>query len=465
MATRRLATVLSIDVVGYSKMMQADASGTLSALNSVFRSLVRPRVAANEGRIVKLLGDGALVEFQSAYQALVCAVSIQEQLRDAGPSHDSNEDSILLRMGLHVGDVLVEGEDIFGDGVNTAARLQAAAEVGGVLLSRMVADLAGGDLPCRLRPEGMRSFKNIERSIEVLSVDFSDERELAERASVAVSQEIRFCQAKDGVRLAWAEGGKGPPLLKAPNWIGHLELDWRHPVVAHLYSSLMKRYRLVRFDARANGLSDWEVADISFDLFVDDLEAVFDESGIERSALLAISQGGAVAAAFAARAPERVSAIVMIGSYPVGRALRQSKKVRDRARALKEMMTAGWDDDYPSLRDLMADIIVPGASLEDRLQYARDMKDMITPENMGRYRDVIDHVDVTDLLSQVQAPTLVIHCKGDRLQPIEQGRKMAAGISKARFVAYESNNHLPMENDSCWPLVEQEIHAFLKAHV
>jgi len=129
------------------------------------------------------------------------------------------------------------------------------------------------------------------------------------------------------------------------------------------------------------------------------------------------------------------------------------------------MMRTGWDDDYPSLRDLMADVIVPGASLEDRLQYARDMKDMITPENMGRYRDVVDSVDVTGLLSQVRAPTLVIHSKGDRMQPIEQGRKMAAGIPNARFIAYDSNNHVPIENDPCWPLMEQEIHAFLKAHV
>lgn len=465
MAMRRLATVLSIDVVGYSKMMQSDSAGTLSALNSIFRSVVRPNVATNDGRIVKLLGDGALIEFQSTYQALVCAVSIQERLRDASSSADSREGPIFLRMGLHVGDLLVEGEDIFGDGVNIAARLQAAAEAGGVLLSRMVADLAGGDLPCRLRPEGMRSFKNIERPIEVLSVDFSDEQELAERASFASAQEIRFCKTSDGIRLAWAEGGEGATLLKAPNWIGNLETDWRNPMLTHLYSSLMKRYRVVRFDARANGLSDWDVPDISFDRFVDDLERVFDEAGIERAPLLAISQGSAVAAAFAVRAPERVSAMVMIGSFPVGRALRKSKKDRDRARAMQEMMRVGWDDDYPSLRDLMADVIVPGASLEDRLQYARDMKDMITPENMGRYRDVIDSVDVTGLLSQVRAPTLVIHSKGDRMQPIEQGRKMAAGIPNARFIAYDSDNHVPIENDSCWPLMEQEIHAFFKAHV
>ena len=318
----------------------------------------------------------------------------------------------------------------------------------------------------------------------------------------------------------------------------------------------MTHYRLVRFDSRANGLSDWDVAEMTFDHLVDDLELVFDVAGVEQAPILAISQGCAVAAAFAARVPERVSAVVMIGGFPVGRAKRKSKKDQKLARALKEMMTAGWDDDYPSLRDLMADVIVPSASLEDRIRYARDMKDMISPENMGRYRDTVDNLDVTDLLSQVQAPTLVLHCKGDRMQPIEQGRKLAADLPNARLIVYirsplrdlmadvivpsasledriryardmkdmispenmgryrdtvdnldvtdllsqvqaptlvlhckgdrmqpieqgrklaadlpnarlivyESNNHVPTENDPCWPLMENEIHTFLKAH-
>ena len=131
---------------------------------------------------------------------------------------------------------------------------------------------------------------------------------------------------------------------------------------------------------------------------------------------------------------------------------------------MRAMMTAGWDDEYPSLRDLIAEFIIPGASAEDRRRYAEDMREMITPENMGRYRNVIDNLDVTELLPQVQAPCLVLHCKGDRLQPIEQGRKLAAGIPNARFIAYDSSNHSLTENDSCWPLAEREIHAFLEAH-
>lgn len=463
MTDRRLATILSIDVAGYSRMMQSDAGAVLKVLNTIFRSLVKPKVAANGGRVVKLLGDGALVEFPSAFQAVTCAIAIQEDMRQV-PLPYAYRETIYLRMGLHAGDVLVEGEDIFGDGVNIAARLQTAAQPGGILLSRTVADLAGSDIAHRLQREGPRSFKNIATPIETLSVRFSQTETARTRDELARSQEVRFVEAVDHLRLAWAEVGDGPPIVKAPNWVGHLELDWQAPGLAHLFTSLAGRYRLIRFDSRGNGLSDWDMENISFDLFVDDLERVFDVAGIDRAPILAISQGSAVAAAFAARAPERVSAIVMLGGFPLGRARRPSKKDQERARAMKAMMTAGWDDDYPSLRDLMAEIVVPSASAEERRQYAEDMRKIISPENMGKYRDVIDNLDVTELLPDVQAPCLVLHARGDRMQPVEQGRKLAAGIPNSRLIVLDSNSHEPTENEPCWPLMEKEIHAFLKQH-
>lgn len=461
MAERRTATILAIDVAGYSRMMQSDAAGVLAALNSIFSQLVKPSVTDKNGRVVKLLGDGALIEFQSAHQALSCAAAIQEVMRGPKPPYSYSE-PIFLRMGLHAGDVVVEGEDIFGDGVNIAARLEAEAEAGGILLSRTVADLAGSDLPCRLRREGTHTFKNIANPIETLSVDMTDEKVADARATLAKSQEIRFCKAQDGLRLAWTSAGTGSPIVKVPNWISHLELDWRHPGMAHVYSSLAERHRLVLFDARGNGLSDWEMENVSFDLLVDDLKCVFDAAEVDRAPIIGLSQGCAVAAVFAARCPERVSCIVMIGSYPVGRARRNSQKDQERAHAMRSMMTAGWDDEHPSLRDLMAEIIVPGASAEDRRRYAEDMRDMISPENMGRYREVLDHFDITELLPRVKAPCLVLHSRGDRMQPIEQGRKMAAGLHNARFTAYDSNNHIPTENDPFWPLMEREIHAFIE---
>lgn len=460
---RRLSAILALDVVGYSRMMQEDSASVLAALNAVFRSVVTPAVAAAEGRVVKLLGDGALIEFPAAAQALGCAVQIQQDLRRPNSPYRSPE-PIILRAGLHAGDLVVEGDDIFGDGINIANRLQAAAQPGGILASRIFCDLAGSDIPVRLRREGVHSFKGIAQPIEVLSVDFTDANVEARRESLAEAQEIRFCTTEDNVRLAWTVNGDGPTVVKAPNWIGNLELDWRHPGLAPITNSIAERYRLVRFDARGNGLSDWEVEDISFDRFVGDLERVFDAAEVERAPILAISQGCAIAAAFAARQPGRVSAIAMIGGFPVGRAKRESKKDRELAKAFRAMMTAGWDDDYPSLRDLLAQMIVPGASEEERRRFAEDMHDMISPENIGRFRQVVDYLDITELLPKVSAPCLVCHCRGDRMQPFEQGRKLAAGLPTSRFIAFDSVNHLVTENDPVWPLLERDILAFLAQH-
>ena len=128
------------------------------------------------------------------------------------------------------------------------------------------------------------------------------------------------------------------------------------------------------------------------------------------------------------------------------------------------MMTAGWDDESPSLRDLLAEIIVPTASVEERRQYALDMKEMISPENLGRYRDVIDYVDVTEILEKVRAPCLVLNCQGDRMQPIDQGRLFASGLPTASFIAYDSPNHLVPESDPIWPKLEQDTLSFLAKH-
>ena len=341
MPKRRLATVLIIDVVGYSKLMQNDAGGVVAVLTDIFRSVIRPQVQRTNGRVVKLLGDGALIEFSSAYDGLDCAVSVQNMMGATPPSYHYQE-SIFLRMGLHVGDIIVESQDIFGDAPNIAARLQTLAEPGGIMLSRAVADMAGSGLPIKLREEGRHSLKNIANPIEVLAVDSSAKTKThTSRDHHAQALEVRYCKSIDGQNLAWASVGKGTPIVKAPNWIGHLELDWNHPSLGHIYDSLVNRRRLVYFDARGNGLSDWEIPALSFDQFVSDLEHVFNAAGIDRAPILAISQGSGVAAAFAAKNPERVSAIIIIGGYSLGRALRDSPKDKQRVEAMQAMMQAG----------------------------------------------------------------------------------------------------------------------------
>lgn len=288
MPKKRLAAILALDVVGYSRMMQEDGDALLASLNAMYRAVVKPAVASTGGRVVKLLGDGALIEFPAAAQALQCAVQIQREVRKPDSPYRCPE-PISLRAGLHAGDVTVEGKDIFGNGVNVAARLQAAAQPGGILASRIFCDLAGSDVPAGLRREGVHSFKGIAEPIEVLSVDFTDPEVQERRSSLAQGQQIRFCTTKDHVSFAWTANGDGRPVVKAPNWIGHLELDWRNPGIAPITTAIARQWQLVRFDARGNGLSDWDVGEISFERFVDDLECVFDAADVTRAPILAIA--------------------------------------------------------------------------------------------------------------------------------------------------------------------------------
>jgi class 3 adenylate cyclase/pimeloyl-ACP methyl ester carboxylesterase len=456
---RRLATILAIDVVGYSALTQRYGEAVVSALNDVFRLLVRPQVKEYHGRVVKLSGDGALVEFKSARDAVICAAQIQKEMRSDRPPYSFSE-QLLLRMGIHAGDVVVNAGDVFGDGVNIAARLEAAAPPGEVFISSLVADLAGGDLPVSYRSEGPRRYKNIEKPVETLSVVLDTSRDLKFEQPRVFTQIEQFVKTADGVTLAWAETGSGPPIVRAPAWISRLDLDSRLPYLSHWIDFFSKTHRFIRFDARGNGLSDRDIPAMSFELMVEDMRAVFDASGIEKASLFGTSQGAAIAAAFAAKYPDRVSSIIMFGGFPQGRLRRKSAKDAQKAVAMQAMMKAGWDDDYPSLRDLMADIIVPLATREDRRQFAEDMKSIVSPEIMSQYRAALDDIDINLLLEDVKAPCLVMHCSGDRMHPIAQGRMMAAGLPNARFVPFDSVNHLPTENDPCWPLIQREINEF-----
>ena len=460
MVQRRLSSILAMDVVGYSALMQKGRDRLLQALDELFRSTIRPTVKVHGGRVVKLMGDGAIVEFGSAREAVLCAAEIQHRMQSEPAPYDYSE-RLALRMGVHAGDVSVSAGDIFGEAVNVAARLEAAAPESGILVSKLVADLAGSGLPIEFRNEGVHRFKNIEEPLQVLSIVTDQDGSASEANSAESSNDVRFAKSSDGARLAWTSTGEGPPLVRAPAWISRLDIDLRLPHLSHFIRTFSRSNRLIRFDARGNGLSDRDTTEISFDQMVEDLKAVFDAAEVEKASILGMSQGCAVAAAFAARYPERVTGIVMIGGFPLGRAKRPAQKDRDRARALQAMMKVGWDDDYPSLRDMMAEMIVPLASVEDRRQFAKLMRDMVTPEVISDYRKVLDEIDVTDLLPDVQTPCLVLHCDGDRMHPAEQGRLMASILPMARFVTYESSSHIPSANDPCWPQMKSEIEQFL----
>ncbi len=282
-------------------------------------------------------------------------------------------------------------------------------------------------------------------------------------AAPPIHQEIRFCRAPDGTRIAYASTGSGPPLVKAANWMNHLEYDWESPVWRHVFRDLAERHRLVRYDARGNGLSDWDVDDYSFDALVSDLEAVVDACGIERFDLLALSQGCAVAVEYAARHPERVSRLILYGGYARGWNHMDSQQLTRQAEAMMLLVRIGWGQDHATFRQMFTSMFMPDAPQENHDWFNELQRLTSSPENAARLIRACGDVDVRHRLADVRAPTLVMHARRDILQPFNRGRELAAGIPGARFVGLDTGNHLLPADDPAYARWLEEVNAFLAA--
>jgi pimeloyl-ACP methyl ester carboxylesterase/DNA-binding winged helix-turn-helix (wHTH) protein len=283
----------------------------------------------------------------------------------------------------------------------------------------------------------------------------------ARSAHSGLHQQIQFCTAADGVRIAYAEVGQGPPIVKAGNWLNHLEYDWESPIWSHLLSDLASEHRLIRYDARGNGLSDWDADDISFEAFVRDLESVVEATRPGKFALLGISQGCAVCIAYAVQHPEQVSHLVLYGGFARGRRRRGSPREVAKADALMVLMREGWGQENPAFRQLFTSQFIPDGSAE-QMRWFNDLQRLTTSaKNAVRIRTASDDIDVKELLAQVRVPTLVLHCQDDAVQPFEEGRRLAAGIPGSRFVALEGRNHIILESEPAWHRFIEEVYRFI----
>jgi class 3 adenylate cyclase/pimeloyl-ACP methyl ester carboxylesterase len=451
---RRLAAIMAADAVGYSRMMSEDESGALALLHKHRSEVIDPAIAKHRGRTVKLMGDGLLAEFSSVVEGVNCAAEIQRAMaaRNAG---SQGRRQMAFRIGVHLGDVIVEGDDLYGDGVNIAARLEGIAERGGICISRQAYDQVQGKLALGYRSLGPQNLKNIPDPVEAFAIQgdglaTSDDR-----------QEIRYCRTADGVRLGYAISGKGPPLVKAGHWLSHLEYDWDNPVWRPFLLELSKSHQLIRYDPRGTGLSDWDVADISLDAWANDLATVVDAAGVERFSLFGLSQGCAVSIAYAVRHPERVSHLILCGGFALG-GHRRSPEESERRAALETLMRFQWGADNPAIRQIFTTLLLPGANKEQADTFNELQQRTTSGDCAARYFKTVGMIDVTDLLPQVRVPTLVLHAREDAMAPFEAGRQMAAGISGARFVALQSKNHVPLEQDPATRRLFEELELFLK---
>ncbi len=275
-------------------------------------------------------------------------------------------------------------------------------------------------------------------------------------------QKIGFAGARDGTRIAWARIGTGPPLLKAANWLNHLELDWDSEVWSPLFQELARDHCLIRYDERGNGMSDWAVDNLGFDAFVTDLEGVVKQSGVERFPLLGISQGAAVAIEYAARNPDRVSHLVLWGGYASGwRVDDDSVEARAEREALITLVANGWGRDDSSYRNLFSRALIPGATEAERTAFDEFQRKTVSPANAARFLETFADIDVRHRLSAVKCPTLVMHARGDQRVPVAKGAELASRISGAEFVTLPTDNHLLLGREHSSELFVAHVRQFL----
>jgi len=276
-------------------------------------------------------------------------------------------------------------------------------------------------------------------------------------------QRIQYLTASDGVRLAWADVGEGPLLVKAPTWLSHLEYDWDNPLWSHWTRFFAEHFRFVRSDERGCGMSDWNPGDLSLDRWVDDLSAVVDAacpSGPVR--LLGISQGAAICIAYAARYPDRVSHLVLHGAYARGSWKRGALRTEQQYRAMVDLTRIGWGKPNPTFRQLFTSRFIPGGS-DEQLRWFNDLcLKTTTGDIAARLFEVRATLDVTDLLPAVKARTLVLHARDDEVTSLDEGRLVAAGITGAEFVELDSRNHIILAHEPAWARFEQAVLDFLQ---
>ncbi|MGI9622086.1 MAG: alpha/beta fold hydrolase [Acidimicrobiales bacterium] len=299
---------------------------------------------------------------------------------------------------------------------------------------------------------------------EAAEVETGEPTTAATTAPREMPQQIRFATSADGTCIAHSTVGAGPTLVRAAHWITHLDFEWQSPVWRPWLDGLMAGRTLVRYDGRGMGLSDQDVEDLGIEVAVQDLEAVVENLGLERFPLLGLSQGGAVAIAYAHRHPDKVSKLVIVNGYARGLAVRPNREnARREADLQAELIRLGWGSDDPSFRRFFTANMIPDLSPELWDAFGDLFRRSTSPEMSARICEAVVEIDVSDIAADLDIPTLILHSINDRGVPVEEARHLAAVMPDARLVRLDSNNHLLQQNEAAWPVFLAELDSFLAA--
>ena len=429
------------------------------------------KIVDSPGKI-RIVADRERVHFDRSGVA-VDLHEVHSRLRGGGGIGVAELEAMARRLDL----VLVDGLDEAGDDA-FRAWLMAEREDTDVLRVALVQRLATHPrMPDASVPKWLRLWRNLDpdgaAAYEGPGRTPARQRRDRERPTAPAppktnprgralrAQRIGFCEVRDGAKIAFATMGSGPPLLKAANWLNHLEFDWDSPIWGKTFAAIARYRTLVRYDERGCGLSDWSVADLSFEAFVEDLEAVADKLELERFPLLGISQGCAVSIEYAVRHPERVSGLILIGGYSAGWRISAAPDEQERREAVRRLTEVGWGTDNPAYRHIFSQTFMPEAGPERLAWFDEFQRQTTSPRNAARFQDAFGHIDVRHRLSEVKAPTIVLHSKYDQRIPLELGRELASAIPNAQFVPLESRNHILLDDEPAWRTCVEAVANFM----
>jgi pimeloyl-ACP methyl ester carboxylesterase/DNA-binding CsgD family transcriptional regulator len=279
--------------------------------------------------------------------------------------------------------------------------------------------------------------------------------------STAPDQEIRFCQSADGVRLAYATHGSGPPIVVVSCWLSHLQYDWQSPVWRHFLDQLGEIGTVIRYDERGFGMSDWNVDDFSIEARRADLEAVLEATGYDEFVLLGMSGGSGVAMAYAIAHPERVRRLILYGTV-CGVPVTATPDEWAEEETYRSMIRVGWAKEDPVFRRAFTFRFIPDAT-EDQMRWFDDLQRMSTsPANAVKSRIARQKVDIADDLPRITAPTLVLQALGDRSTTFDNAVLVSSRIPGARLVPLQSRNHILLADEPAWQVFIDEVTAFLE---
>ena len=432
---RKLAAIFSADVKGYSRLMEENEIETIRTLTT-YREIMANFIEQHKGRVIDAPGDNLLAEFISVVEAVQCAVEIQNELKLKNAKLPEKS-RMEFRIGINLGDVIEEGERIYGDGVNVTARVQSLADGGGICISGTAYDQVEDKLGLTYENLGQQTVKNIAKPVRVYRV-------LMETGTFApaeiIGQQIKFCTTVDGVRIAYSIVGQGPILVIPPAWVSHLQLQWEHPSARDYLEKGTRTQTFLFYDKHGCGLSERNRTEFTLESEVRPLEAVIDHLKLKRFALFGFSQGGPIAIAYAIKYPRRVSHLILYDSYACGEVI----STEELKKSLTSLIRSAWGVGSKAL----ADIFLPGVDVSTLKWFARLQREAATAEMAAKLLDLTYDLDVTDLLPRLRVPTLVIHRKGDKAIPFHLGREMASMIPNSRFVPLEGNIHIPFFGDA-----------------